>query len=303
MRVIFQANTSRDEYKCNLCDAHKHTVMFEEPAVFGEQFAIVKCDACGFVSTYPLPSKSFSERLYGQDSYQDQTISAAYCSDEDTSSADFNSVLLQLAKTSPSKGRLLDVGCGRGLFMGRAMQDGWDVYGIDPSPYAGGIAKASHGDRVRIGYFDASSFPRASFDAITLWYVLEHVSDPRNVLAAAFEVLKPGGLIFVAVPNWHFLVIRRQLGRLRHGRPGLVHAHEHLSQFTSKTARAMFRKVGFDVLKEMPTSPFLVSGAAINSAKKIAHFGVRLLFQATGRNMAGIMLVGRKPTQEAAHAI
>jgi 2-polyprenyl-3-methyl-5-hydroxy-6-metoxy-1,4-benzoquinol methylase len=290
MQVVADLRT----HACKLCGLHRHVKLFDEPPVFGETFSLVKCQECGLVSTFPQPSQVFLEQLYSPEHYQDHTVSGAYCSDETLSTADFEHVLGRMSVLAGDKGTLLDVGCGRGLFLGRAAKHGWSVQGIEPSPYAGGIARDTLGDRVRVGYFDASSYPPSTFDAVTLWYVLEHVPDPRAILEQAAKVLKPGGVVFVAVPNWRYIVIRRQLARLKGGTLGPVHAHEHLHQFTSETMRNMFSKVGLDILEERCSTPYMVSGAAINGAKKLAHVGVRTLFRLTGKNMSGILLFGRK---------
>lgn len=96
------------------------------------------------------------------------------------------------------KGRLLDIGAGTGDFLAAAKTGGWDVSGIEPSAKAKEIASAKG------VAFSASTenFPDESFDAITMWHVLEHVPDPDKQLAELKRLLKPNGVILVAVPNF-----------------------------------------------------------------------------------------------------
>lgn len=98
----------------------------------------------------------------------------------------------------PQKGRLLDIGAGTGDFLAAAKTGGWNVSGIEPSAKAREIASAKG------VVFSASTgdFPDGSFDAITMWHVLEHVPDPDKQLAELKRLLKPGGVILVAVPNF-----------------------------------------------------------------------------------------------------
>ena len=105
-----------------------------------------------------------------------------------------------LPKPSKSGASLLDVGCGDGAFLALARTCGWDVVGIDPDPKAAANA-AKQGLSVYVGgveYFHGKS---EIFDVITLNHVIEHVHDPIGVLKTCFELLKPGGQIWLETPN------------------------------------------------------------------------------------------------------
>lgn len=96
-------------------------------------------------------------------------------------------------------GRLLDVGCGNGAFLLRAMEAGWDVEGIEPDPVA---AEQAVGSRLLIHNGDIHSYDaRDRFDVITLSHVFEHLHDPSAVLSRCFELLSPGGVLWMAMPN------------------------------------------------------------------------------------------------------
>ena len=81
--------------------------------------------------------------------------------------------------------------------------------------------------------FLAGDFPESGFDAITLWAVLEHVSEPRNFLEQAARLLKPGGICFVLVPNWNSLARRLLKHRYRYI------LGQHLNYFTPATLRKL----------------------------------------------------------------
>lgn len=96
--------------------------------------------------------------------------------------------------------RLLDVGCGNGSFLMLAKELGWHVYGCDPDPKAVNVALRT-GAEVRIGGIEVYQDLEGKFDVITMSHVIEHVHDPRKVIAIAYKLLKPGGILYIDTPN------------------------------------------------------------------------------------------------------
>jgi SAM-dependent methyltransferase len=98
-------------------------------------------------------------------------------------------------------GRLLDVGCGDGLFLVRMRELGWEVQGIEPDRAAASVAQSVHGLPVLTSAIEEASLAESSFDVITLGHVIEHVYDPVAVLRRCGRLLKPGGTLVVVTPN------------------------------------------------------------------------------------------------------
>lgn len=278
---------------CRMCGATRVAKLFEESPAPGFTVSVVKCCECGIIATAPQPDPEFLTNLYDTGSYKQNTVSGSYCLDEKISSADFTPILSKLERLTPA-GKLLDVGCGMGNFLNAALAAGWDAHGVEPSPYASKLAIDRFGDRVRNELLSTDSFPKETFDAITIWYVLEHVPDPKSVLETANTLLRPGGKLFVAVPNWNYIRIRRHLISLFIGHPGSVHAHEHLYQYTSCTLRNLLVRTNFEYISENCATPYYVSGKLINIAKHIAGLGTKALFATTGINMGGILVFAQK---------
>ncbi|MDI6757344.1 MAG: class I SAM-dependent methyltransferase [Endomicrobiia bacterium] len=100
--------------------------------------------------------------------------------------------------------RILDAGCGDGRLVAAASAQGWDAHGFDINSDA--VRKASAGSAGAIISGDINDmgrlpYARESFDAISMFDVLEHAASPLTVVSAAADMLKPGGAIFISVPN------------------------------------------------------------------------------------------------------
>jgi len=103
--------------------------------------------------------------------------------------------------TGEKRGRLLDVGCGSGSFLAFMRRAAWEVHGVEPDPAAAKVAQERFGIPVILGTLPAARLPDASFDAITLNHVIEHVEDPIGLLAECRRILKPDGTLVIVTPN------------------------------------------------------------------------------------------------------
>jgi SAM-dependent methyltransferase len=101
----------------------------------------------------------------------------------------------------PKVGRLLDVGCATGLFLNAMRGRGWDVHGVELSPYAADYARRTFGLDVFTGTVQEAAYPNHSFDIVTMWDVLEHVNDPKQTLAEVVRILRPGGMLALSLPD------------------------------------------------------------------------------------------------------
>jgi len=100
-----------------------------------------------------------------------------------------------------SGGRILDIGCGNGVYLAFMKQLGWEVAGIEIDPVAAEIAKTHFSIPIHVGSLENAPFSEASFDAVTMSHVIEHVEDPVAFVRLATYYLKPGGWLVIITPN------------------------------------------------------------------------------------------------------
>lgn len=164
-----------------------------------------------------------------------------------------------------SQGRLLDVGCGNGSFLELAQQAGWEVVGVDPDPEAVAVA-CSRGLDVRQGDISVLDPSKEQFDGITMSHVIEHVHDPRTTLAFCYQLLKPGGWIWLETPNLS------ALGHMCFGASWRgLEPPRHLVLFTRSSLQYLLETAGFQKVEDQPYRPLcygmFVSSKAIASGQ------------------------------------
>ena len=168
-----------------------------------EEFEIMQCDQCGLLFTTPRPAPEVLGNYYKSESYyshQQNTHGFIPRIYEMVKSINLKGKV-NMAIGGLSKGRLLDIGCGVGDFLVQVKKQNWEVLGIEPSEDAQAIAKN------RLGFMpllpsETSSLPDHSFDVITMWHVLEHVDDLKFQTKELHRLLKPGGRLVIALPNF-----------------------------------------------------------------------------------------------------
>ena len=161
----------------------------------------------------------------------------------------------RIAEMKPDRGRLLDVGCGLGVFPQIARSQGWDVCGIDASPYATRYARERFGIDVRTrSRLKGVSFPAGYFDVITLWDALEHFPNPVEQLVEICNLLDDGGILMLDTPNgtaWlrttAEALYRLTGGKLKYPLTKLYHKY-HLFYYTPKALTVLLERAGFRLI-------------------------------------------------------
>jgi len=170
--------------------------------------------------------------------------------------------LKKIEKKLGNKGKLLDVGCALGDCLVEAKKLGWkDVQGVEVSEFAHKIAKRRNLN-VRSGDIFKNPFHKDSFDVILYQDVIEHIVDPVGELKRVYQILKPGGIIFLVTPDtggWWSKI----LGPLwYHYKP-----MEHISYFSKKSMILALQKSGFDNISIQATYHVLSLEYILNRLK------------------------------------
>ena len=150
-------------------------------------------------------------------------------------------------------GRILMVGCGDGMELEVARAAGWQPEGYDVDPITTARVAARVGVPVHCGDF-SNLGERGRFDVLFMDQVIEHPKDPARYLRAADELLRPGGLLYLATPNIGSLGNRYKTSLDKLGVRGArrgkhYNTKHHLFFFTPQVLAKLLRgRFGFEVL-------------------------------------------------------
>jgi SAM-dependent methyltransferase len=187
------------------------------------------------------------QALYTQDYYSNSTgVSKTtgypdYQAMEPALRKSFREKLTRI-KRLKSAGMLLDVGCAFGFFLDEA-KDSFDAYGIELSPFAAAFAHAELDLNVFVGTFTTAGIEEATFDVITLWDTLEHLSSPRKALQEAARLLKTGGVLALQTGD-----VASLCAKFSGMRWHLYNLPEHLFFFSKDTCTRILQATGFKVI-------------------------------------------------------
>src|ERR1700733_5788477 len=169
--------------------------------ISGEVFHVVRCRHCAQVVTTPVPAligRYYPVGYYGDEKSQRFPTLVEWLQQKLYE----RRVKFVLRQTKGQPGRVLDVGCGRGMLLRKFQQRGFDVTGTELSDHACHYAREVLGIPVHVGLLEQLHFPNNHYDFVVMWHVLEHISDPRPILAEVARILRPGGIFLVGVPNF-----------------------------------------------------------------------------------------------------
>lgn len=222
---------------CPVCDGNR---LFYQFSIEGHR--LVRCDGCALLSVNPQPADTDLLRWLPDPppAPERSDVGAAHVAALHRATADGFLDLLE-RYGAPTGARLLEIGCGGGDFLARARSRGYAVAGVEFSEGACDAARNQLGGGVEILRAAPDDLPGedASYDVCVLSDVIEHVRDPRQLLAQAHRLLKPGGILFFAVPSLDSLPARLLKNRWMQFRP------DHLWYFKADTMETLLHRTGF----------------------------------------------------------
>ncbi|MCK9518538.1 MAG: class I SAM-dependent methyltransferase [Dehalococcoidia bacterium] len=237
----------RDQRPCPLCSQTTY-IALSSPRLAH----LWRCAYCDLVSVRRLPEPEELHAVYGEayfrNSRSEESGYEDYEQDRYCIVKTAKRRLDTLERYTQERGRLLDVGCALGFFADTARHRGWQAEGIDISHHAVEYATEHLGLPARQGILRDAGYAPGSFDAVTMFDVIEHVTDPVAELQLVRTLLKPGGVVMLSTPDVGSLAARLTGPRWM----GYKLAEEHLYYFDRKTITLALDHAGFEVLEARP---------------------------------------------------
>ncbi len=167
--------------------------------------SVVKCKKCGFVYTNPFIIINPEEK--GSLYTDPQDYASSVCQEDPLKVFSLNLNIIE-SFIGYSKGRLLDIGSGKGEFLAAAGKRGWEVFGVEPSKEFVNFSKDKYGLDNLNPDLKKANFPSDYFDVVTLNMALEHIDEPREVSSEIGRMLKKNGGLLIDVPNTGSLLLK-----------------------------------------------------------------------------------------------
>lgn len=235
---------------CPVCNSvnFKPFLVCKDNTVSRETFNINECVSCGFKFTNPRPEE---EKL------GDYYKSEEYVSHSNTNKGLINSAYqmvrkytllkkLQMISKFYKTGEILDIGCGTGEFLKTFKDAKWQTLGIEPSPDVRKMAIENYGLDVR-EEAEIKNLEASNFDIITMWHVLEHVPDLNDRIEDLKRLIKPNGVIVIAVPNCTSLD-----AKIYKENWAAYDVPRHLYHFSPKDIETVFKNHELKVFRILP---------------------------------------------------
>jgi 2-polyprenyl-3-methyl-5-hydroxy-6-metoxy-1,4-benzoquinol methylase len=213
-----------------------------------ETFQIVQCNSCGFKLTNPRPEESVLGKYYKSEDYVSHSNTKKGFINSTYQSVRKYTLLkkLQLISRYYKTGKILDIGCGTGEFLNTCKSAKWQTIGIEPDADARKMAITNYGLDVR-EESDLAGLESSSFDIISMWHVLEHVPKLNERVEELKRLIKPNGVIIIAVPNCNSLD-----AKIYKEHWAAYDVPRHLYHFTPKDIELLFRNSGMKVFRILP---------------------------------------------------
>lgn len=197
---------------------------------------LLRCENCGHCTANLELETLDTHALYQHDYFCGGEF-MNYVRDRATFELHFEDRLADLARYR-ADGDLLEIGCAYGFFLASARKH-YRVKGFDIAQQAVEYARQEFGLDARCGDFSELEYPAESADIITLWDTIEHLPNPRKMLANVASALRPGGYLFLTTGDIGALLPRIQKSRWR-----MIHPPTHLHYFTRSSMTKLVSNVG-----------------------------------------------------------
>ncbi len=233
---------------CPLCSGERLVYLFESYAS-----PVCQCSDCGLMFRNPIPPETTFQQVYSEHYFLGEDTAEGRKRVEQMKRQTARLYLERLREYSGrGTGRLLEIGCGNGELLVEAEKVGFEVAGVDVSPYAARTANERLGrECVRSGTLEEANLAPGSFDVCVLSDVIEHMADPVKTLTSVRRLLAPAGVLLLTTPSvdsWSARLLKRNWMEFK---------LEHLIFFGRSTIESALARSGYEQVVIQPNEKVL----------------------------------------------
>lgn len=267
----------KDE-KCRFCGSVELVGMYETSSIQNASYQLAHCKRCSAISLTPAPSDDELARAYAEDYYGERKSKFGPFIENVLNY--FRSARARRLKSLLPSGKVLDIGCGNGLFLRQLEKMGsFTVYGTEMEGGSAERAKVFLDANLEIGALNERTFYNHTFNAIVLNHVFEHLSDPKYTLDWIDLRIEKNGIVCIALPNIESWQSKFFKGHWLHLDPP-----RHLVYLSFEGLKNEMTKRGYEVVKtqffNLEYNPF----GAVQSWMNWMGFKRELLYEALKGN-------------------
>ncbi|MGL4550813.1 MAG: class I SAM-dependent methyltransferase [Gemmataceae bacterium] len=218
-----------------------------------------KCRECGFIRADVDLTHEQVRRLYQEDYFQGEEY-GDYLADAVSHRKNFAARLAVVRRLmGPAVGPVFEVGCAYGFWLEQCSLAGVESAGVDVCVEPVRHARMVMGQNAQAGDFLALDLPKGKYRAFCLWDTIEHLGDPDRFIAKAYDLLPPGGWLFLTTGDIGSLFASSRGPRWR-----MIHPPTHLQYFSSDTMRRFLTRHGFRVMRCQSTPMYRNVGETLD---------------------------------------
>lgn len=228
---------------CNYCNSNDYRKRYVK-----EGFQIVQCKKCGLIYVNPRLKEKSIHQLYDEDYFSGKGFdkSIDYKSEvevkmkhADLLDWDLSAIKEMSSQINEGNPKILDVGCGMGLFLSKAKKKGFDAEGLELSHYASKFVSLL-GIKIQNKSIEEADLKAGQYSAVVMREVVEHLNDPKKALTKIYSSIKNDGILFITTGNYNCIERRLKKSNWHYFMP-----KGHIYIFSSKTIKKYLEEVGF----------------------------------------------------------
>lgn len=207
-----------------------------------QQWHLWNCSVCGTAFIHPMPSANVLSQYYSNEYYGKGD--RKFAGPGENIACLFRYLRARKIQRMIRRGRVLDIGCGRGVMLKYLKGWGCDVDGLEIDGIAHERAAKNLGQKIFLDIEGLEKLPSNYYQAICFWHSLEHLTEPRRALAVAHRLLSPGGVLIISAPNFKSIQRRLSGSNWLH-----LDIPRHLTHFDMEVLASFFKGRGYSLIR------------------------------------------------------